>query len=148
MAKRILVPLDQSHAAEIVVPLVAAIAHGSGATVCLLLVAPAPQNRESEEGRVVAYHQEMARLEAEGLDYLRAVEMQLGEAADVECVVRFGDPVAEILREADAFGADLIAVTTEGRSAVGRMVLGSVAAQVVREAEAPVLLMRPGRQGR
>lgn len=39
MAKRILVPLDQSPVAEIVVPLVAAAARGAGATVRLLLVA-------------------------------------------------------------------------------------------------------------
>jgi nucleotide-binding universal stress UspA family protein len=148
MAKRILVPLDQSHVAEIVVPLVAAVARGAGATVRLLLVAPVPQNRVSEDGRVVAYtDQEMARLEAEGLDYLRTVEMQFGSRGDVECVVRFGDPVDEILREADAFGADLIAVTTEGRSALGRVVLGSVAEQVVRKADAPVMLMRAGRNG-
>ena len=114
MAKRILVPLDESRMAEVVVPLVADIARGSGATVRLLLVAPVPRNRVSEAGRVRASDdQEMARLEAEGLDYLRTVEMQLDGAGDVECVVRFGDPVAEILQEAEAFGADLIAVTTE-----------------------------------
>jgi nucleotide-binding universal stress UspA family protein len=148
MAKRILVPLDQTRVAEMVVPLVAAAARGAGATVRLLLVAPAPQNQVSEDGRVVAYaDQEMARLEAEGLDYLRTVEMQFGSGGDVECVVRFGDPVDEILREADGFGADLIAVTTEGRSALGRVVLGSVAEEVVRKADAPVMPIRPGRHG-
>lgn len=148
MAKRILVPLDQSPAAEVVVPLVADMARGSGATVRLLHVAAVPRNRLSEQGRVLAYaDQEMARLEAEGLDYLRTVEMQFDGAADVECVVRFGDPVAEILLEAEAFGADLIAVTTEGRSAVGRTVLGSVAEQVVRKADAQVMLIRPDRLG-
>jgi nucleotide-binding universal stress UspA family protein len=147
MAKRILVPLDRSRVAEIVVPLVAAIARRSGATVRLVLVAPVPQTRVSEDGRVVAYaDQEMARLEAEGLDYLRTVEMQFGGAGDVECVVRFGDPAAEILRDAETFTPDLIAVTTAGRSAVGRTVLGSVAEQVLRKADAPVMLMRPGRQ--
>lgn len=148
MAKRILVPLDESPTAEIVVPLVAAVAHGAGATVRLLLVAPVPQNQISEGDRVVAYtDQEMARLEAEGLDYLRKVEVQFGSDGDVECVVRFGDPVHEILREADAFGADLIAVTTQGRSALGRVVLGSVAEEIVRKADAPVMLMRAGRNG-
>src|SRR4029079_12502883 len=132
MAKRILVPLDQSPTAEIVVPLVAAVARGAGATVRLLLVAPAPQNQISEGDRVVAYtDQEMARLEAEGLDYLRKVEVQVGSRGDGECVVRFGYPVDEILGEADAFGADLIAVTTQGRSALGRVVLGSVAEEIV-----------------
>jgi nucleotide-binding universal stress UspA family protein len=38
-------------------------------------------------------------------------------------------------------------VTTEGRSAVGRTLLGSVAEQVVRKADAPVMLIRPGRYG-
>lgn len=148
MAKRILVPLDESPTAEIVVPLVAAVARGAGATVRLLLVAPAPQNQISEGDRVVAYtDQEMARLEAEGLDYLRKVEVQFGSDGDVECAVRFGDPVDEILGEADAFGADLIAVTTQGRSALGRVVLGSVAEEIVRKADAPVMLMRAGRNG-
>jgi nucleotide-binding universal stress UspA family protein len=57
--------------------------------------------------------------------------------------VRFGDPLHEILKEADAFGADLIAVTTAGRSGVGRAVLGSVAERVFRKAGTPVLLYRP-----
>jgi nucleotide-binding universal stress UspA family protein len=149
MAKRILVPLDESCVAEVVVPLVAAIARGSGATVRLLQVSPVPRNRVSEEGRVLASaDQEMERLETEGVDYLRTVEMQFDGAADVECVVRFGDPVAEILQEAEVFGADLISVTTEGRSAVKRTVLGSVAEEVVRKADAQVMLIRPDRLGR
>jgi nucleotide-binding universal stress UspA family protein len=146
MAKRVLVPLDQSQAAETILPLVSAIARGDGASVRLLLVTPVPESRVSAEGRTVAYaDQEMARLEAEGLDYLHAVKMGFGPVGGVDCAVRFGDPVEEILREAEAFGADLIAVTTEGRGAVRRALLGSVAEQVVRTADTPVMLMRPGR---
>ncbi len=142
MAKRILVPLDQSPLAESVVPLVRDLALGSGATVRLLYVAPPPEAVLDEEYRVVAYaDQEMGRLEAEGLDYIGTVELQL-EGVPVECAVRFGDPVKEILREAEAFGADLIAVATAGRSGVGRVLLGSVAEQVFRKASAPVMLFR------
>lgn len=54
--------------------------------------------------------------------------------------MRFGDPVHEILREAEQWEADLIAVTTTGRSGLGRMVLGSVAEQVFRKAAVPVVL--------
>ena len=148
MTKKILAPLDQSLLAESVIPLVADIARGAGATVRLLHVAPVPGNRVSPEGRVIAYaDQEMARLEAEGMDYLQSAEVQLA-GVPVECVVRFGDEVKEILLEADAFGADLIAVTTAGRSGVGRALLGSIAEQVFRKAAVPVVLFGVGSQTR
>lgn len=147
MAKRILVPLDRSPVAEGIVPLVIDLVRGGGGTVRLLLVALMPENRLGADGKVVAYaDQEMARLEAEGLDYLRPLRMQFG-VGDVECVVRFGDPVTEILRDAEGFQSDLIAVSTGTRSALGRAVLGSVAEQIVRKASAPVMLLRPGRPG-
>jgi nucleotide-binding universal stress UspA family protein len=140
MAKRILVPLDRSPAAEMVVPLVADMARGGGATVRLLHVAPVPGPRVTTDGRVLAYaDQEAKRLTAEGLDYLHTVEVYL-DGVPVESEVRFGDPVTEILREADAFGADLVAVTTTGRSGVRRVAFGSVAEQVFRKAEVAVML--------
>ena len=146
MAKQILVPLDRSSSAETILPLVAAMARGVGSTVRLLVVAPVPTNLESSDGRIVAYaDQEMARIEAEALDYLRSAAIALCGAPDIQYVVRFGDAVSEILREADECGADLIAVTTQGRSAVGRVVLGSVAEEIVRRADAPVMMVRPGR---
>ncbi len=147
MAKRILLPLDQSLIAEAVVPLVADAARGGGAAVRLLHVAPIPQALVNKEGRVVAFvDQEFERLETEGLDYLRTIEAKL-DGVPVECVVRFGDPVEEILREADAFGADLIAVTTSGRSGISRVALGSVAEQVFRKAPVAVVLFHPPRFG-
>lgn len=147
MAKRILVPLDQSPVAESVVPLVADLARGSGATVRLLHVAPVPGNLVSKEGRIVAYaDQEMQRIEGEGLDYLRMIELKLA-GLPAESAVRFGEPLEEILREVEAFGADLIAVTTAGRSGLGRTLLGSVAEQVFRKSPVPVVLFHPGHAG-
>jgi len=144
MAKRILVPLDQSSEAERLVPFVAQVASGGQATVRLLHVAPVPEGWTDEYGRVLAYaDQEMQRLEAEGLDYLRAIELQF-DSASVDCLVRLGDPVTEILREAGAFDADLIAMSTTGRSGIGRVLLGSVAEQVFRKSKTPVMLMRTG----
>jgi nucleotide-binding universal stress UspA family protein len=61
----------------------------------------------------------------------------------VESVVRFGDPVAQILDEAEAWGADLIVVGTAGRSGIGRVLLGSVAERVFAKATVPVMLLRP-----
>ncbi len=142
MAKRVLVPLDGSLEAEQVIGLVADLARG-GASVRLLHVAPLPDNVVSD-GRVVAYaDQEGARIERQVGDYLRVIEAQLVVAA--ECVVRFGDPVREILEEADAFDADLIVVSTKTANGIRRLVLGSVADQVLRKARAAVMRYRPGR---
>jgi nucleotide-binding universal stress UspA family protein len=143
MAKRILVPLDRSDVAESIVPLVADLARGAGATVRLLYVAPVPESLVSNEGRPIAYaDQEMERLQAEGLDHLKGVAARLSPPA--ECVVRFGDDADEILREVEAYGADLVAVATAGKSGLKRMVMGSVAEEVFRRARVPVLLYHPG----
>ncbi len=145
MAKRILVPLDETVQAESVVDLIADMARGAGATVRLLHVAPVPDNVVSD-GRVVAYaDQEASRLESEALDYLQAVEVRLN-GFPVESVVRFGDPVKEILLEAAGFGADLVVMSTKAASGISRVVLGSVAEQVLRKAAPPVMLYRMARE--
>jgi nucleotide-binding universal stress UspA family protein len=141
--KRIVIPLDGSPVAESVLPVAADLARAGGASVRFLRVMPLPSNCEDVHGRVIAYaDQEMERLEGEALDYLRAIETRFG-GLPVESHVRFGDPLEEIMKEADAFDADLIAVTTAGRSGLGRAVLGSVAERVFRKAGTPVLLYRP-----
>jgi nucleotide-binding universal stress UspA family protein len=141
--KRILVPLDQTLEAEVVVPLVADAARGGGATVQLLYVAPPPDALVDVDGRIIAYaDQEGERLEAMGLDYLRTIEIGLPDVP-VESVVRFGDPAEEIVRAAAEFGADLIALTTRCRTGLGRFAPGGTAARVCREAAAAVLLLRP-----
>jgi nucleotide-binding universal stress UspA family protein len=143
MAKRILVPLDRETEHEAILPLVADIARGGGATVRMLHVAPMPDNVVNDEGLVVAYaDQEMQRLEVEWRDWLRPAEAALPPLA-LQHTVRFGEPVDQILAEAAEFDADLIVVTTTRRSAVRCALLGSVADQLVRRAKSSVLLLRP-----
>ena len=142
MAKRILVPLDRTPTGEAVLPLVSDFARGAGSTVRLLHVKPVPDNVVSESGRVVAYaDQEMARLEAEGATYLEAITA-LFRGVPVERVVRFGDPAREILMEAEAFGADIIALATSGRSWLRQTLSASIAARIFRKSKVPVLLLR------
>ncbi|HYB42488.1 MAG TPA: universal stress protein [Candidatus Methylomirabilis sp.] len=140
MAKRILVPLGLAESAGTVLHLVADIARSSGATVRLLHVAPVPGERVSADGRLVAYaSQEMERVEMDRRDHLKMAEAEL-EGVPVESVVRFGDPAREILVEADAFGADLIAVTDHRRGWLRRL-LGGVVDAVLRRSPVPVLLL-------
>ena len=142
MAKRILVPLDEAVQTDSVIAAVGALARSTGATVRLLHVAPVPQSLSDDHGHVLVYaDQESARLEAEAVDYLKAVSIGLEDVA-VEYGVRYGDPVEEILEEADTWNADLIAMATRGRSCLGRTLLGSVAEHVFRKAPMAVTLYR------
>jgi nucleotide-binding universal stress UspA family protein len=143
MAKRILLPLDTHERTEAVLPLVAAMARG-GATVRLLHVAPLPELRTNEDGRVVAYaDQESERLEGRALDYLRTVEARL-EGVTVETRVRFGDAGEEIPLEAEAFGADLIALTTAKPRRLLPTFAGGVVRRVRRKTRVAVMLLSPG----
>lgn len=146
MAKRILVPLDEAVQAESMVEAVGALARSTGATVRLLHVAPIADVVVDEDGHVLAYSdQETERLEAEALDFLHVASIGL-EGLPVECAVRFGDPVAQIVEDAEAWNADLIAMATRGRGSIGRALLGSVAEQVFRKALTAVTLYRAARE--
>ena len=56
-----------------------------------------------------------------------------------------GEPATEIVRAAEAEGAELIVLGTHGRTGLARLLMGSVAEQVVRHASCPVLIVKdPG----
>jgi nucleotide-binding universal stress UspA family protein len=140
MAKRILVPLDTSEEADAVLPLVADLARAAGATVRLLHVTPYARTRLSQDNRVIRYaHQQEERDAREADLWLRQLTMMLDGIA-VEHRVRVGDPGEEILREADAFGADAIVLRTAPWR-WWRRTLGRVVKRVRAKAEAPVLLL-------
>ena len=63
---------------------------------------------------------------------------------DPRCLIhaRIGSPTQEILSLAQETAADLIIVGTHGRTGVRRLLVGSVAETVVRNAACPVLVMR------
>jgi nucleotide-binding universal stress UspA family protein len=56
--------------------------------------------------------------------------------------VRIGDPATEIVAAAKEINADLIAMTTHGRTGLGRLLFGSVAEAVLRGSPIPVFLLR------
>jgi nucleotide-binding universal stress UspA family protein len=60
-------------------------------------------------------------------------------------VVEHEDPAAGITREAERFGADVIVMGSQGRSALGRVVLGSVAQSVMASSKRPVFIVRAPR---
>ena len=66
----------------------------------------------------------------------------------VEYVLLHGDPAHEIIAFAEQMGIDMIAAGTHGRSALGRLVLGSVSTKLVRTAKCWVLVAPPHRDAR
>jgi nucleotide-binding universal stress UspA family protein len=57
--------------------------------------------------------------------------------------VRFGSPVREIIHAAEELQADLIVMSTHGRTGLRHVLVGSVAEKVVRFAKCPVLTVKP-----
>jgi nucleotide-binding universal stress UspA family protein len=141
MIKRVLVPLDKTETAEEILPLIAMLAKAD-ASVRAVHVAPMPETVMTLDGRTIAYSdQEQASLHASWSDYVHVLTARSG--LEVEDTIRFGDPATEILAEADAWGADTIALSTTTSCTLKRAILGGVAETILRRAPIAVLLYRP-----
>ncbi|HXD96793.1 MAG TPA: universal stress protein [Candidatus Acidoferrum sp.] len=73
---------------------------------------------------------------------VRAAELA-AEGVATRSVVRVGEPAVEIVRLAAEEHADMIVMGTQGRTGLERLLLGSVAERVIRQAPCPVLTVRP-----
>lgn len=65
-----------------------------------------------------------------------------GQGYKVTTEVHFGDPAQRIIDFVNDMNIDVVAMTTHGRTGLGRLVLGSVAERVLRGVHVPVLLWR------
>ena len=76
-------------------------------------------------------------------EYLQGVAERLGSRGlRVTHEVQEGPLGITIIERANALGANLIAMTTHGRGGLERVILGSVADDVIRRSNCPVLLVR------
>jgi nucleotide-binding universal stress UspA family protein len=140
--RKAVVPLDGSPAAEAILPFILEIARPLGIAVTLVRVLEVTPPMAVEGTRYFhAEDLEARRREAE--EYLAPLAAELrARGVHVDTVVRHGPPSDEILAVALEVGADLIGMTTHGRSGLGRLLFGSVAESVLRHAEVPVFIMR------
>ena len=135
--ERILVPLDGSGCAEVVLPSVEKLAKELKASVALLRVVyahtfPGVDPTDAE-----------VKVVREGEDYLRSIEERLkAKGLKVDSHVRYGVDAEEILDHAAQKDIDFIAMTTHGRSGVKRFLIGSVAEKILRHSPKPVFLVR------
>ena len=144
----VFVPLDGSALAEKILTHVIALAGAMKLEVHLLRVYTLPLNTYMVGDVVVAEDPAAIRqsLKDEASAYLDGKVDEL-RAAGVERVIATaleGEPANEIIEIARQTPKNLIAMSTHGRSGVGRWLLGSVAEKVVHHANDPVLLVRAG----
>lgn len=128
---RILVPLDGSALAEAILPLAGTLARAHRAELLLLRAVPPRSDRAEPEER-------------EARTYLARLSERLHDRSleTVRVLVPHGKPDLAIAEAAAERHVDLIAMTTHGRTGLSRLLLGSVAESVVRQAPAPVLVVR------
>lgn len=139
----ILVPLDGTPGSESVLPAVAELARARARRVRLLRVASEPQMIETTRRDVQSALEDRRRVEEQARAYLEAVARGL-PGLEVEPVVRFGNPVDEIVREAEASRAEVIAMATRRRRGLSRVLNGSIAESVERTSSVPVVLVPYG----
>ena len=149
MERHVLIPLDGSAVAEAVLPHAERFARLTGSALTLLHVvtdiersqtdfwvaaAPADIRRQWEQSALAGIHTYMTaiarRLQLAGLTVRTEVPMADDAAAAI---------VARAQHDPDVV---LLAMSTHGRGGLGRWMLGSVAAQVLRAAPKPMLMVR------
>lgn len=155
MYERILVPLDGSKIGEAALPyveeLVTKLLPNTKVEVTLIQVISSLTFYviAGEASPPVPYtEEEIALLRKQALDYLSQVgETLSGKGVVVTTKVVMGNAAEEIIRAADETNADLVAMSTHGRSGLSRWAFGSVADRVLRGGSKPVLVIRAQKSG-
>jgi nucleotide-binding universal stress UspA family protein len=141
----LVVPLDGSKVAEQILPHATAVAKALKLKIVLVRVTPAPADyyryMEYPVGRYQDFSKEVDEAGQQNLQDTEAKLLQQG-IPQVERRLMHGQPAAAVVDVVKGVPESLVAMTTHGRSGVGRWMLGSVADRVVRHTGSPVLLIR------
>ncbi len=150
MQERVLVPLDGSKVGEAALPvieqLIARLSPEVKVEVILLGVITSLTHWVvvGEASAPIPYdEEELKAIKQKVIDYLDKVgETLRGKGVTVYTRVSTGSAAEEILKAADEIQADMIAMSTHGRSGLSRLAFGSVTDKVLRGASMPVLTVR------
>ena len=147
MVRSILVPLDGSTFSESALPFAVELLDASGELVLVSVAAPPDHVEFDDNGRPRAFlDQQEEALKRDAFDYLRRIVAQLTQTdpdLNVTMDIRVGEPAPGIVMAEVDRGADLVVMSTHGRTGFRRAVMGSVAGEVLRTGRAPVMLVGP-----
>jgi nucleotide-binding universal stress UspA family protein len=136
--RTVLCPTDFSPCSKDAFQVAAELARSRAAHLVVLHVVPVPLKTLGGTQGVPAGTEEIALKEREA----QLAALKAPEGVPMETRLEVGDAVETILRIARETGSELIALGTHGRTGVRRILLGSVAEQVLRRATCPVLTVR------
>ena len=150
MYERILIPLDGSKIGEAALPyieeLVSKLLPEPKIEVTLLQVLATLTHwivSGEATARVAYTEEEIRQIQNKAVDYLtKAGEGLRSRGAIVRIKVRTGRAADEIIKVADESKVDLVAMSTHGRSGIGRWAFGSVTDKVLQSGTAPILTVR------
>lgn len=134
--KKILCPIDFDQNSPLALRMASELAQEHKTTLQVLHVVAIPAGPE-----VALPFEKMEAKARAKLEHLAG--QKVGRNARYEVHARSGDPAIEILQAAKRLGTDLIVMATHGRKGFRRLILGSVAEQVIRQAPCPVLAVKP-----
>jgi universal stress protein A len=136
----ILNPTDFSQSSIKAFEVASSMARDRGARILVLHVAPQPL---STLGGTVALPPTPTEFDlTEAKAQLAKIKPPAG--VPMETKLEIGETVETILAIARKTGCELIVMGTHGRSGLGRLLMGSVAEQIVRHAPCPVLTLKAG----
>lgn len=141
MISTVLIPLDGSSVAEQAIPYAQALLPDAESGV-LLRVVPELDPLLTELMWTLEAASESAETAAARAELDRVKARLAGTRTRWTTDVVHGDPAAEILAAIRRHSIGLVAMTTHGRGALGRVTFGSVADRVSRASPIPVLLVR------
>jgi nucleotide-binding universal stress UspA family protein len=144
MYRTILVPLDGSKRAEAILPHVEQLANHYGARLVFLQVIEPVANSSYLAGPMPYISSNtFKQWETAAKTYLAGMRGEFREK-NIEARIRVecGPVVRVIIDCAESEGADLVAMSSHGRTGLARVVYGSVAAGVLQRVDRPLLLIR------
>ncbi len=153
MFRKILVPLDGSALAEIALQTAVSLAQQAQGKIILLQIPTIhtpvlPSTPEAVTFNLYAPEYAVDEGVGTSREYLNQIRYGFGrhiEDVQWQVCVEEGDPASVIVDVAQEENVDLIAMSTHGRSGLGRWVMGSVTEKVLRHAPCPVLTVRSTR---
>jgi nucleotide-binding universal stress UspA family protein len=135
MFERILVPLDGSPVAERALPFARRLASPNHGHLIVLRAVP--------PSRIPMYERTVDRMKSmrDAEEYLESLFPRAAGDHTIETVTYFDEPATSIVTEAEQRRADLIVIATHARAGRGHWAYGSVADQVIRHGQVPVLVI-------